>query len=63
MVLIWALPFGKGVVFAVQLLIAEDARIDLHIPTTNNHTVVHYHQEEKKIYWLRKEIKDYLFQS
>lgn len=61
MVLIWALPFGKEVVFAVQLLIAKDAWIDLHTPT-NNHVVMHY-QNEKKIYWPRKEMKDYSFQS
>lgn len=61
MVLIRALPFGKGVVFAVRLLIAEDAWIDLHTPKTNNHAVVNY-QEEKKICGLRKQMKDYLFQ-
>lgn len=48
MVLIWALPFGKEVVFAVQLLIAKDAWIDLHTPT-NNHVVMHYQNEKNSI--------------
>lgn len=60
MILIRTLPFGKGVVFAVQVLIAKDAWIDLHTPKPNNHAVVNY-QEEKKL--LAEKINERLFVS
>jgi len=30
-------------------LVAKDAWIDLHTPTTNNHDVVHYQEEKKNL--------------
>lgn len=42
MILIWALLFGKGVVFVVYLFVAKDAWINLHTSTTNGRADVQY---------------------
>lgn len=54
MVLIWALPFDKGIDFVISFLIAKDAWVDFHTPITCNHSVAHHQEKKKSICWEKK---------